>query len=193
MNTYNLTSLHNDKCDKTYEEKNYDKMFEYTMNGYKDLKNKNTKFINETGVFLGQTQHVDNKRINKESDIKNGVLGNQITGEKSKVSKLLHNANNVGNPYLGNGKSIIVDPKIHSKRIGGILTRDNKFCTKCNKSCRIPNNICTNRGSMESTWWNQPNVKNAKKIQDINNIIPRWQNGGINTRDYIRNIDSNKK
>lgn len=192
MNTYNLTSLNNDKCDKTFEEKNNEKIFEYTINGYRDLSKHNTKYLKDRGVFIGQTHHVDNKRVNKESEIKNGVLGNQITGEKSKSSKLLQPKNILGAPYMGNGKSAVVDPKIHSKRIGGILSRDNKSCTKCNKSCRIPNNTCTNRGNLESTWWNQPPVKNGKKLQNIDNIIPVWNRGGINTRNYIRNVECKK-
>ncbi len=184
MNTYILTSIHNDNCDKKSEIENNEKIFNYNLSGYKNYEQKN--FSKNKGIFISQTEHVNNKIVDNESSIKNGVLGNQLTNNKSKASKILQCNNCINGPYMGTGYT-----NLQLDRPKSILSRDNKSCTKCNKSCSVPTNICTNRGSLESTWWNMPQVNNVKKIQQVDHVIPIWQRGGINTRDFIKNIDCN--
>lgn len=163
----NLTGLNDDKCELCYKDVMNNKLSKYSIPCYnKNIGNRKSYFksLSEPGIYLDDDDGW-NTNINNESFLKNGKIGNKLSGPPKKgytlcreplYSKEIINADILSRVYRG------------EKPI-----KSNKLITEQSYDRFIPL---------------VPSLK--KEIQSTEHIIPKyWTRGGIDTRAEIRNTN----
>jgi hypothetical protein len=116
--------------------------------------------------------------INKDSELKLG--GNKLTSDKMKCGKLLQARPYATTPYMGSGKTCILNADVESH-------------LKMGEDTGTPKSINTLSGITINRFI--PLIQCIEQnIQDPIHIIPdKWVRGGADTRSTIRNIDYRKQ
>ena len=158
-----------------------DRNFNETFAQYNDVDRANyMNSMGDLGVYQNKNVDRNGSFVDEESFIRNGGVGNTITSEKSKISKLLNERPYITIPYMGPGQTSISDPDTWSKMVGGETTRTGKGCD-----------------SLAGVTINRfvPLVKClAENVQNVEHIIPTcWVRGGMDTRGQMRNINYYKE
>jgi hypothetical protein len=212
MNLNSWTGLKDDKCEQTSYDISNKSQFDYYLFSANKVSVK-PEVLNERGIMSNNVGVSGKKAINIESQFRNGKGGNTVTSSKSRKSKILPTRSTLTVPYMGYGKTAVVDPKKQAERIMSVDTRinhkclkncsankpcNNKNCKKINGRCEcntMRNNACacnSYRGVSINRF--TPLVPHIKSnIQNPNHIIESWQRGGVDTREYIRNADYLRK
>ena len=158
-----------------------DRNFNETFAQYNDVDRANyMNSMGDLGVYQNKNVDRNGSFVDEESFIRNGGVGNTITSEKSKISKLLNERPYITVPYMGPGQTSISDVDSWSKMVGGETTRTGKGCD-----------------SLAGVTINRfvPLVKClAENVQNVEHIIPTcWVRGGMDTRGQMRNINYYKE
>lgn len=131
-------------------------------------------FVEHIGMMNQSFYNV--KSVTQDTELRNGKLGNQLTSNKSKQSKLLEASPFATTPFLGAGRTSITRPDVYSNLVKGKLTQDKKSVSPLS-GVTIDRFI--------------PLVPCIKEnVQNPSHIIPKyWVRGGMSTRSIIQNID----
>jgi hypothetical protein len=208
LNLNRATGLIDDECHQSIYDIGNKSQFDYYIFSPNKV-SVNANMLNERGVLSDNTGVVGKKAIQLESEFRNGKDGLAVTSEKSRKSKILPTRPVLSVPYMGYGKTAMVDPKKQADRLVGLDTRNNykclqkcdkrKWCdgTKCKKingrcECNtIRNTACmcnTDRGVAIDRF--EPLVPHVKQnVQNTQHIIESWVRGGVDTREIVRNSD----
>lgn len=116
--------------------------------------------------------------VNKDSELKYG--GNKLTSDKNKCGKLLQARPYATTPFMGSGKTCILNADVESQ-------------LKMGEDTGVPKSINTLSGITINRFIPLiPCIEN--NIQDPIHLIPdKWVRGGADTRSTIRNIDYRKQ
>jgi hypothetical protein len=213
LNLNTGTGFKDDKCEQSaYDFTNKTQLDYYLFESNKQSINSNV--LNERGVLSNNIGVSGNKAIGIESKFRNGKDGYTVTSSKSRKTKILPTRSTLTTPFMGFGKTAVVNPKIQADRMLGKDTRiDYKCVNKCGKKkwcdgknckhkingrceCNNMRNTACMCNSYRGVAINRftplvPHIKN--NVQNPNHIIESWQRGGVDTREYIRNADYLKK
>ena len=133
-----------------------------------------SNFVEHIGMMNQSFYNVNS--VLQDSELRNGKLGNQLTSDKCKQSKLLEASPFATTPYLGAGRTSIIRPDVYSNLVQSKLTQDKKSVSPLS-GVTIDRFIPL-----------VPCIKD--NIQNPAHIIPRyWVRGGMSTRSIIQNID----
>jgi hypothetical protein len=165
--------LRYDQC----EEKSIDEQNKHIANYWLKTNERipyDSNFVEHIGMMNQSFYNVNS--VSHDSELRNGKLGNQLTSEKNKQSKLLEASPFKTTPYLGAGRTSIVRPDVYSNLVQSKLTQDKKSVSPLS-GVTIDRFI--------------PLVPCIKEnIQNPTHIIPKyWVRGGMSTRSIIQNID----
>lgn len=169
---YERTRINEDKSVKDAREMNNSKIESYNERIIKrDTRNDYIKTSSNIGVFQDRLQNYTNY-IEIESDLRNGISGNQSTNPPHKKDSLLE-PNYITGPDKSSGHTQVIDANT-SNELRGILTNKNSEDLRGHYSYRVI-----------------PLIYPIKKeIQNIEHIIPtHWVRGGLATNNIIRNIN----
>ena len=173
----NLTKLNQDYCNKESNIRNNNKIYDYhQFNIIDNNRNQYLNSSNQAGLYQNNNKDGTGAFVDFDSHFRNGVNGNIMTCTRDKTDKLLQTRTFYGVPFMGKGQTILEDPDLKSKMITGEITN-------FGKSTNSLSGISINRFV--------PLIPSIKEnIQNPEHIIPEyWVNGGISTRNNVKNIN----
>ena len=141
-----------------------------------EIQNNKYSSLNVSNDFCSHKN--DLADINKDSELKLG--GNKLTSDKTKCGKLLQARPYATTPYMGSGKTCILNADVESQ-------------LKMGEDTGAPKSINTLSGITINRFI--PLIPCIEQnIQDPVHIVPdKWVRGGADTRSTIRNIDYRKQ
>ena len=169
-----LTDDHNERDDRI---RNNQQIHDYNITPYSSSNNDNyINSLSTAGIYQGVSKDTDGSKIDGDSNFRNGKMGQIMTSNKSKSSKLLDTTKFLNSPFLGSGETVLKYPDLKSKLLNG----EDTFMPK---SCDTLSGISIDRFT--------PLVPSLQEnVQDTKHIIPEyWVRGGMSTRNVVRNID----
>lgn len=175
------TSLSNDSCAINAHNKTNIDMSNYYFGPCQSTDKSNyVQSMNNRGMCASRQIDNTGKYINESTALRNGTLGNTLTGTKKKCDKKLNERPIITVPFMGAGENKILFPDTYSALISGETTREKRACNSLA-------GISVNRFIPMV-----PCLRN--NIQNTKHIIPKyWVRGGMDTRNIIRNIDYYKE
>lgn len=151
-----------------YDDKEYVSCDEIQNNKYSSLKVSKEFCLNKNNLM----------NINEDSKLR--LSGNKITSEKNKCGKLLQARPYATTPFMGSGRTCILNSDVESK-------------LKLGEDTGVPRSVNTLSGiTIDRFIPLIPCIE--QNIQDPIHIVPeKWIRGGADTRSTIRNIDYRKQ
>jgi hypothetical protein len=173
MNINTVTGLFYDKEEQTTLDKNNDRLFNRMINTKGLISDNYNSITNNVGLYQTNRSGMLRK-IDNESNLLNGKVGNVLTSGKSRKQKILKTRTFVGNPLK---KSIIhkeMNADVSSELLRGKLIKKSKLTDKLS-------GISINRFT--------PLVPKLKKdINGFEHSVNTFNRTGKNTRNNLRSI-----
>jgi hypothetical protein len=173
-----MTRLNEDACEKESEVRNNLELENYMLNNYSSYMDNSRQNYMSSLDTLGMLHGPGGDGKGVHVDESTRLRRSEFTREKNKAVKVLQSRPFLSVPYMGPGKTMVVNPDDHSDLIEGHSTREK----------RSDNTL--SEASVMSHFFIPliPQIK--RNIQDPEHYIPtQWVRGGMSTRAVVRNTD----
>lgn len=173
-----MTRLNEDACERESKIRNNGELENYMLSNYSTFGDQNRQNYMSSLQHLGMMHGPGADGSGHMIDEATRLRRSEHTREKVKAVKILQSRPFLSVPYMGAGKTTVVNPDDHSDLIEGTTTREKRS-----------DNVLS-EASVTSHFFIPLLPEIRSNVQNPAHLIPtKWVRGGMSTRAAVRNTD----